>query len=144
MALTVFNLPDLGEGLTESVLVSWQVAEGDTVTLNQTIAEVETAKALVELPSPFAGVVSKLHVEAGATVDVDTGGADAAAPAPAATESSAAETAAESEGEPKREPVLVGYGAPADSGKRPARRARKGVPDASDAPVASVPRSGSL
>lgn len=150
MALTVFNLPDLGEGLTESVLVSWQVAEGDTVALNQTIAEVETAKALVELPSPFAGVVSKLHVEAGATVDVgapiitfDTGGADAGGAAPAAESPAAAE--AESEEAPKREPVLVGYGAPADSGKRPARRARAGSAAAAEpAQVAEVPRSGSL
>src|SRR5690606_7129160 len=121
---TVFNLPDLGEGLTESVLVSWHVAEGETVTLNQPIAEVETAKALVELPSPFAGVVSKLHVEPGATVDVgspiitfDTGGGAAADVGAAPASAPAVEEAAEAA--PEREPVLVGYGARVDSGKRP-------------------------
>lgn len=65
-----FTLPDLGEGLTESEIVEWRVAEGDTVSLNQVIAEVETAKALVELPSPFAGTVSKLLAGPGETVRV--------------------------------------------------------------------------
>ena len=65
-----FILPDLGEGLTESELVSWHVAVGDKVDLNQVVAEVETAKAIVQLPSPFAGVVAKLYEEAGATVQV--------------------------------------------------------------------------
>ena len=68
--MTVFKLPDLGEGLTESEIVSWQVAVGDHVELNQTLAEVETAKATVDLPSPFAGIVTKLHAEPGTTVDV--------------------------------------------------------------------------
>ena len=54
--IKVFRLPDLGEGLTESEIVAWRVAPGDTVELNQLIADVETAKAVVELPSPFAGV----------------------------------------------------------------------------------------
>lgn len=141
MALTVFNLPDLGEGLTESVLVSWHVAEGDTVTLNQPIAEVETAKALVELPSPFAGVVSRLHVEAGTTVDVgapiitfDTGGQDAGGSASVDAEAAAPVEAAA----PEREPVLVGYGAPVDSGKRPARRARARAANAAGSPVAET------
>ena len=65
-----FRLPDLGEGLPEAELVSWLVARGDTVTLNQTIAEVETAKAVVELPSPFAGVVHDLRAEPGDVVAV--------------------------------------------------------------------------
>lgn len=65
---TVFNLPDLGEGLTDSEIVSWLVSEGDTVRLNQPIAEVETAKATVEVPSPYAGVIAKLHAQAGDTV----------------------------------------------------------------------------
>ncbi|NKY40553.1 biotin/lipoyl-containing protein, partial [Cellulomonas septica] len=64
------TLPDLGEGLTESDLVEWLVAVGDTVTLNQVVAEVETAKALVQLPSPWAGVVEALLVEPGTTVAV--------------------------------------------------------------------------
>src|SRR5690606_6944596 len=66
----LFNLPDLGEGLTESEILSWHVAEGDTVALNQVIAEVETAKAVVELPSPFSGVVKKLYEPVGAVVNV--------------------------------------------------------------------------
>ncbi|MFF2620978.1 2-oxo acid dehydrogenase subunit E2 [Oerskovia jenensis] len=70
MATREFLLPDLGEGLTESDLVSWHVAAGDTVELNQVIAEVETAKALVDLPSPYAGVVTVLHAEPGQTVNV--------------------------------------------------------------------------
>ncbi|AWB85999.1 dihydrolipoamide acetyltransferase family protein [Mycetocola zhujimingii] len=70
MSIVNFALPDLGEGLTESEIVSWRVAVGDTVTLNQVIAEVETAKALVELPSPFAGTVSQLFADEGTTVNV--------------------------------------------------------------------------
>jgi pyruvate dehydrogenase E2 component (dihydrolipoamide acetyltransferase) len=65
-----FRLPDLGEGLTEGEILSWLVAVGDEVKLNQPIVEVETAKAAVEIPSPYAGVVHTLHHEAGATVDV--------------------------------------------------------------------------
>jgi 2-oxoisovalerate dehydrogenase E2 component (dihydrolipoyl transacylase) len=65
-----FKLPDLGEGLTEGEILQWMVGVGDTVTLNQPIVEVETAKAAVEVPSPFAGVVVEIHHEAGATVDV--------------------------------------------------------------------------
>jgi 2-oxoisovalerate dehydrogenase E2 component (dihydrolipoyl transacylase) len=65
-----FNLPDLGEGLTEGEILQWMVSVGDTVTLNQPIVEVETAKAAVEVPSPYAGVVLELHSEAGTTVDV--------------------------------------------------------------------------
>ncbi|MGF0115578.1 dihydrolipoamide acetyltransferase family protein [Promicromonospora sp. Marseille-Q5078] len=70
MATREFRLPDLGEGLTESEVVEWRVAVGDAVELNQVIAEVETAKALVELPSPCAGVVRVLHAEEGQTVEV--------------------------------------------------------------------------
>lgn len=66
----VFRLPDLGEGLTEAGLVQWLVAVGDTVATDQAIAEVETAKSVVELPSPFAGVVTALHGEPGETIDV--------------------------------------------------------------------------
>ncbi|WP_029704486.1 biotin/lipoyl-containing protein, partial [Arthrobacter sp. TB 26] len=65
-----FRLPDLGEGLTESEIVAWKVAVGDTVALNQIIAEVETAKAVVELPSPFAGVITALHEQPGTVVEV--------------------------------------------------------------------------
>src|SRR3990170_4587199 len=67
-----FLLPDVGEGLTEAEIVEWKVAPGDTVTVNQVLVEIETAKSLVELPSPFAGVVDKLLVAAGTTVEVGT------------------------------------------------------------------------
>ncbi|MFF2268488.1 dihydrolipoamide acetyltransferase family protein [Cellulosimicrobium cellulans] len=70
MTMREFRLPDLGEGLTESDIVSWHVHAGDHVELNQVIAEVETAKALVDLPSPYAGVVASLHAEEGQTVTV--------------------------------------------------------------------------
>jgi pyruvate dehydrogenase E2 component (dihydrolipoamide acetyltransferase) len=65
-----FKLPDLGEGLTEGEILQWMVKVGDEVKLNQPIVEVETAKAAVEVPSPYAGVVHEIHHEAGATVDV--------------------------------------------------------------------------
>ncbi|MEX2421723.1 MAG: dihydrolipoamide acetyltransferase family protein, partial [Actinomycetota bacterium] len=70
MAERVFSLPDLGEGLEEAVVIAWLVAEGEIVELNQPFAEIETAKATVEIPSPFAGRIAKLHVEAGATLAV--------------------------------------------------------------------------
>jgi pyruvate dehydrogenase E2 component (dihydrolipoamide acetyltransferase) len=65
-----FKLPDLGEGLTEGEILRWLVQPGDEVALNQPIVEVETAKAAVEIPSPYAGVVSQLHHNEGDTVDV--------------------------------------------------------------------------
>ncbi|WP_456695667.1 dihydrolipoamide acetyltransferase family protein [Aeromicrobium sp. P5_D10] len=67
-----FKLPDVGEGLTEAEILDWQVAAGDAVEVNQTILEIETAKSVVELPSPVAGTVSVLHVEPGQTVPVGT------------------------------------------------------------------------
>ncbi|MCU1580426.1 MAG: branched-chain alpha-keto acid dehydrogenase subunit [Rhodoglobus sp.] len=119
-----FALPDLGEGLTESELIEWHVAVGDTVELNQPIAEVETAKAIVQLPSPFAGVVATLYVQPGSTVTVGTpivafevAAVPAAAPAPAPT--AAAPTAA-----PERNAVLVGYGPAVETGERPRRKPR--------------------
>jgi pyruvate dehydrogenase E2 component (dihydrolipoamide acetyltransferase) len=66
----VFPLPDLGEGLEEAVVSAWLVAEGDTVELNQPFVEIETAKATVEVPAPFAGRIAKLHVGAGETLAV--------------------------------------------------------------------------
>src|SRR3954452_22755396 len=65
-----FKLPDLGEGLTEGKILKWLVQPGDEVTLNQPIVEVETAKAAVEIPSPYAGLVTQLHHAEGETVDV--------------------------------------------------------------------------
>ena len=67
-----FRLPDAGEGLTEAEIVSWKVKPGDTVKINEVIVEIETAKSLVELPSPYAGVVTELLVPEGVTVDVGT------------------------------------------------------------------------
>jgi 2-oxoisovalerate dehydrogenase E2 component (dihydrolipoyl transacylase) len=85
MSVQQFKLPDLGEGLTEGDILKWMVAVGDTVDVNDTIAEVETVKAAVELPSPWAGVVTALHAAEGETVPVgtpiisiDTAGAGAA------------------------------------------------------------------
>ncbi|QNE34706.1 dihydrolipoamide acetyltransferase family protein [Leifsonia shinshuensis] len=141
MAVKDFALPDLGEGLTESELVSWHVAVGDTVRLNQIIAEVETAKALVELPAPYEGTVSRLYVEPGVTVAVgeplvafEVAGAAGADPDPAAAESAGAAEPVEA-----REAVLVGYGARPDAKGRPARRARPGLGSPAAAPVAAQP-----
>src|SRR3954463_12600575 len=67
-----FRLPDAGEGLTEAEIVTWRVKPGDTVKVNDPIVEIETAKSLVELPSPYAGVVTELLVPEGVTVDVGT------------------------------------------------------------------------
>jgi pyruvate dehydrogenase E2 component (dihydrolipoamide acetyltransferase) len=66
----VFTLPDLGEGLTEAELVRWLVRVGDTITVDAPVAEVETAKAIVEVPSPYAGVIAELHGAVGGTLDV--------------------------------------------------------------------------
>ncbi|WP_120520334.1 dihydrolipoamide acetyltransferase family protein [Arthrobacter celericrescens] len=93
MTVKKFNLPDVGEGLTEAEIVSWKVKPGDAVAINDVICEIETAKSLVELPSPYAGTVSELLVAEGITVEVGTpiiGISDGAAapageaPAPAA------------------------------------------------------------
>ncbi|GLI25841.1 dihydrolipoamide acetyltransferase component of pyruvate dehydrogenase complex [Agromyces rhizosphaerae] len=154
-----FALPDLGEGLTESELIDWRVAVGDTVELNQIVADVETAKAVVELPSPVAGVVTALHAEPGQTVEVGAslmtfrvGGSDAPEPA-ASDDEQAAEAASAAEPEApapeapaKREPNLVGYGAAADA-SHPKRKARRvpSVPAASAAePTAAAASTTTL
>src|SRR5690349_14869279 len=87
MTTRQFKLPDVGEGLTEGEILQWLVAVGDTVTVNQPLCEVETAKAAVELPSPYAGTVAELKFEPGTTIDVgtpiitiDVGGDEAPAP----------------------------------------------------------------
>ena len=152
MSVRTFLLPDLGEGLTESEIVSWHVAVGDKVTLNQVIAEVETAKAVVELPSPYEGIVSRLHEAAGSVVEVgapivsfDVGG-DAPSGPVSPSEKAAHGTAAGAApagpvGEPlKRTPNLVGYGAVPEKGGRPARRrwltVQPPAPAAGSAPAA--------
>ena len=136
-----FALPDLGEGLTEGEILKWLVAPGDTVRLNQPIVEVETAKAAVEVPSPYAGVVTTLHhgvgetVDVGApiiTVDTEPDGAGAA-PGVAALEHDAPEEAAVEPGliggpaPGGRTSVLVGYGPKSVTAKRRPRRAPSGV-----------------
>ena len=68
--IAYFNLPDVGEGLTEAEIVSWKVSVGESVSVNQIIVEIETAKSLVELPCPFAGTVAQLLVNEGDTVAV--------------------------------------------------------------------------
>ncbi|MFF0595851.1 dihydrolipoamide acetyltransferase family protein [Streptomyces antibioticus] len=134
-----FKMPDVGEGLTEAEILKWYVQPGDTVTDGQVVCEVETAKAAVELPIPYDGVVRALHFPEGTTVDVgmaiiavDVSGGAAGAPAPAPEAAPAAAPAAPAASvaeEPKsagsgRQPVLVGYGVAASSTKR---RPRKGV-----------------
>ena len=69
MSVSRFTLPDVGEGLTEAEIVEWKVAPGDTISINQVLVEIETAKSLVELPSPYVGVVGEILVEPGTTVD---------------------------------------------------------------------------
>ncbi|MGN7201611.1 dihydrolipoamide acetyltransferase family protein [Arthrobacter sp. SAFR-044] len=154
MTLNKFNLPDVGEGLTEAEIVSWKVKPGDTVAINDVICEIETAKSIVELPSPFAGTVTELLVAEGVTVDVGTAiisvsdevagdptPADVRAPqAVSATDIPAAEFPAQplygklsadagdagSAGTPSAAP-LVGSGPKADAVKR---RPRKTAPSA--------------
>jgi 2-oxoisovalerate dehydrogenase E2 component (dihydrolipoyl transacylase) len=128
----IFTLPDVGEGLTEAEILSWHVAPGDTVTVNQIIVDIETAKAAVELPSPYAGVVHELFVEPGATVAVgtpiiaiDTGPDSGPASADAIGE----------EGPSGRITTLVGYGPRTAT---VARRPRKAAP----APTAAAPSHG--
>ncbi|MGW5273085.1 dihydrolipoamide acetyltransferase family protein [Streptomyces sp. NPDC004044] len=133
-----FKMPDVGEGLTEAEILKWYVQPGDTVTDGQVVCEVETAKAAVELPIPFDGVVHELRFPEGTTVDVGQviiavdvvpGGGEAAAEptAPAVAEP---EPAAEPEAPKARQPVLVGYGVAESSTKR---RARKGTEPAATA-----------
>ncbi|HEX3516192.1 MAG TPA: 2-oxo acid dehydrogenase subunit E2 [Trebonia sp.] len=119
-----FRLPDVGEGLTEADIVSWHVKPGDTVTINQIIVDIETAKAVVELPSPYAGTVSALLVEEGQTIDVgtpiiavDVPGEGDSEPEPAQPEGQ------EKQAPPARQPVLVGYGVkPGSTSRRPRKR----------------------
>lgn len=158
-----FRLPDVGEGLTEAEIVSWRVRPGDTIKVNHPVVEIETAKSLVELPSPYAGVVTDLLVEEGQTVevgtpiiaiDVDPDGAPSA-DSPAGMPAAAAETVpsspsqvetppAEGAVEPGmvggpvsggRQSVLVGYGPRTTEAKRRPRNVAA-VPAAPTAPAA--------
>ncbi|WP_130176363.1 dihydrolipoamide acetyltransferase family protein [Cryobacterium sp. SO1] len=156
MSVSRFTLPDVGEGLTEAEIVEWKVAPGDTISINQVLVEIETAKSLVELPSPYVGVVGEILVEPGTTVDVGTviitilseaGAPDSAAPAPAAATPAApaaddlADAARDAGGTISQEPaeespaVLVGRGAAASM---PTRRRRHVVPTAAHEALAAA------
>ncbi len=154
MSEMTFPLPDVGEGLTEAEIVAWHVAPGDAVELNQVICEIETAKSLVELPSPFAGVVTEVLAEVGQTVPVGdpilrvsvAGGApdgDSAAPVAPERESAetrdavadAASTVDREADEPREDAggsVLVGYGT---AGSVRSRRRRGGEPLLTGSPI---------
>lgn len=126
-----FLMPDAGEGLTEADIVNWHVKVGDTVALNDPIVEIETAKSLVELPSPYAGVVTELLAEVGQsvavgrpiiTIDTDPNGATGSAVTDSPATSAQTPTVAqqtEVTDEPKQA-VLIGYGVPVEG--TPARR----------------------
>ncbi|QFU99798.1 Dihydrolipoyllysine-residue acetyltransferase [Luteimicrobium xylanilyticum] len=160
-----FRLPDAGEGLTEAEIVQWHVAPGDAVRVNQAIVEIETAKSLVELPSPWDGTVVEILVGEGATVDVGTPIVrieTAGEPEPGGSVDPAAaalETAAEVD--PEAVPasddaagggaVLVGYGTGGGAGGGGRRRRRTAAaggspaaPAPAPAPAAPPPRSPRL
>ncbi|UFR03579.1 2-oxo acid dehydrogenase subunit E2 [Streptomyces sp. Go40/10] len=136
-----FKMPDVGEGLTEAEILKWYVQPGDTVTDGQVVCEVETAKAAVELPIPYDGVVRELHFPEGTTVDVGTPIIAVAVAGGAAPEAPAERTepaAEEPEPEPQpegRKPVLVGYGVATSSTKR---RPRKGPEVTVPAPAQAI------
>ena len=161
--LKEFRLPDVGEGLTEADIVAWHVKPGDQVEVNQIIVEIETAKAVVELPSPWDGTVVRLLAEEGQTIDVGVpiiavdvsaagpagpGETDSAersvVPAPAPAGRAAAGRAAAGRAaagpapaeQPERQPVLVGYGVKASA---TTRRARKAAPIAAAAATPAAP-----
>lgn len=122
-----FRLPDVGEGLAEAEIVAWHVSPGDTVTVNQVLVEIETAKSIVELPSPFAGVVASLLAEVGESVPVGAGiiSVETAADQSAKNVSNAATaTSVEQQGaaEADTPKLLVGYGATEHGQSRRRRR----------------------
>lgn len=135
-----FKMPDVGEGLTEAEILKWFVQPGDTVTDGQVVCEVETAKAAVELPIPFDGVVHELRFPEGKTVDVGQviiaidvapGSGDAPAPAAAPAQEPVEAAPADPGDAPKgRTPVLVGYGVAETSTKRRPRKGAVAAPEA--------------
>jgi len=135
-----FKLPDVGEGLTEADIVAWHVKPGDLVEDGQIIVEIETAKAVVELPCPWDGTVARLLAEEGQTVEVgvpiiavEVGTSDSAERAEVAAPASA-ESA--SDDEAGAHSVLVGYGVKASSTTRRARRTAAGRPETAEVPTA--------
>ncbi|GAA1714624.1 hypothetical protein GCM10009745_73680 [Kribbella yunnanensis] len=132
MAIQRFNLPDVGEGLVEAEIVSWKVKVGDTVKLNDTIVEIETAKSLVELPVPFAGTVHELLVPEGETVDVGT-------PIIAVLTDAPDEPVADEPTDGGRTAVLVGYGPRTTEAKRRPRKGGAAAASAGSAPAPAAP-----
>ncbi len=144
--MSEFLLPDVGEGLTEAEIVAWKVKAGDSVSINQVLVEIETAKSLVELPSPFEGTVAALLVEEGQTVEVGTAiitvdGDVPPAPTPVHEPEAAvavSDTAATVAVEEKSGAVLVGYGAGGHGASR--RKRGGGTPAVAAAtPAAATP-----
>ncbi|PPF32897.1 MULTISPECIES: dihydrolipoamide acetyltransferase family protein [unclassified Rathayibacter] len=140
-----FLLPDVGEGLTEAEIVAWKVKVGDEVAVNQVLVEIETAKSLVELPSPFSGTVVDVLVDEGQTVDVGTaiitvqagaGSIGSEVPAIPAHPAQAAAPPAPSTTEPGEGSgaALVGYGTA--GGHVQTRRRRPGATASAAAPAA--------
>lgn len=109
-----FDLPDVGEGLIEAEVVNWVVSVGDTVEVNDVVVEIETEKSLVELPSPYGGVVEKILVDAGQTVPVGTPliqiGTNEHSATPTSPHSEPVEESSNNIEAEKRPTVLVGYG----------------------------------
>lgn len=136
--MSQFLLPDLGEGLEEAQLVEWLVKEGDTVALNQPLAQVETAKALVDIPSPYAGTVERLHARPGDTIPVGAPLITIAETGAAAAGSSASAAASQTDG---HGPILVGYGTegPAQSFTRRRRGVSGAVRDAAATASGATP-----
>ena len=132
-----FKLPDAGEGLTEADIVAWHVKPGDRVEVNQVIVEIETAKAVVELPSPWDGTVAELLAGEGQTVDVGVPiiAVDVGEPAGTVAGSAQEKTddpertvvPAAATDKPERQAVLVGYGVKAASTTRRPRKAAPGA-----------------
>ncbi|WP_329119903.1 dihydrolipoamide acetyltransferase family protein [Streptomyces sp. NBC_01465] len=140
-----FKMPDVGEGLTEAEILKWYVAPGDTVTDGQVVCEVETAKAAVELPIPFDGVVHELRFPEGTTVDVGQV-IIAVDVAPGSAEPVVAAAVPEPATEAKpagRQPVLVGYGVSESSTKRRARKDVPAQPETESAPEGTYYSNGS-
>jgi pyruvate dehydrogenase E2 component (dihydrolipoamide acetyltransferase) len=136
-----YLLPDLGEGLADAELVAWHVAVGDEVILNQVLVEVETEKAVVELPSPFVGTVVELMVAAGETISV--GAPLIAIDSNTATETERDTAPADAAGADEKVPMLVGYGpseAPASRRRRNGRGHRERVPAQTPPPPATPAR----
>src|SRR6478609_6109111 len=134
MSTQTFLLPDVGEGLTEAEIVSWRVAPGDEVSVNDVLVEIETAKSLVELPSPFGGTVESLLAAEGDTVNVGTAIITiAAAPSGSPGSDASPLVIGQSEhGQPATDPepggaVLVGYGTAGHVESRRRRPAQRPV-----------------